>query len=296
MYKVLVSMQLVPNIHLLKIDAAEIARKALVGQFVVVMVDNVGERIPLSLADWDAEEGTITLVVMQVGTSTRKLSALKTGDSILHVAGPLGLPTHLERFGTVVCVGGCYGIGAILPLARSLKQLGNNVISIIEARSKNLFYWQDKLQRVSNELIATTSDGSSGYRGWAYDPLKEMLQVGKHIDRIFAYGCTFMIRLISEATKPFGIKTLVALNPIMIDATGMCGVCRVSVGGEIKFACVDGPEFDGHEVDWEVLASRKTSYLEEELRSLQRFECQKWYLETAKSMEAQIRKKVKAKA
>jgi len=296
MYKVLVSEQLVPNIHLLKIDAQEIARKAVVGQFVVVMVDKVGERIPLSLADWDPEEGTITLVVMQVGTSTRKLAALKSGNSILNVAGPLGLPTHLERFGTVVCVGGCYGIGAILPLARSLKHSGNNVISVIEARSNNLLYWQDKLQQASDELIATTGDGSSGYKGWAYDPLKEMVQAGEPIDRIFAYGCTFMMRLISESTKPFGIKTLVALNPIMIDATGMCGVCRVSIGGETKFACVDGPEFDGHQVDWEVLATRKTSYLEEELKSLQRYECQQWYLETAKAMEVQFRNKVEAGA
>jgi ferredoxin--NADP+ reductase len=288
MYKVLLSEQLVPNIHLLKIEAPVIARKAVVGNFVVVMVDEVGERIPLSLADWDAEKGTITLIIMQVGTSTRKLAVLKAGDCVLHVAGPLGLPTYLDRFGTVVCVGGCYGIGAILPIARSLKSLGNKVISIIEARSKNLLYWQDKLQHVSDELILATGDGSSGYKGWAYDPLKEMLEAGEDIDRVFAHGCTFMMRLISESTKPFGIKTLAALNPIMIDATGMCGVCRVSVSGETKFACVDGPEFDGHEVDWELLAARKTTYLEEELRSLQRFECQQWYLEANRNLKNKV--------
>ncbi|MEW6161801.1 MAG: sulfide/dihydroorotate dehydrogenase-like FAD/NAD-binding protein [Nitrospirota bacterium] len=288
MYEVLVSEQLVPNIHLLKIEAPAIARKALVGQFVVVMVDEVGERIPLSLADWDAEEGTITLVVMQVGTSTRKLAALKAGNCILSLAGPLGLPSHIERFGTVACIGGCYGIGAIFPIVRSSKSFGNKVISIIEARSKNLLYWQDKLQQVSDELIFTTGDGSSGYKGWAYDPLKEMLETGKKIDRVFAHGCTFMMRLISEATKLFEVKTLVALNPIMVDGTGMCGVCRVSVGGETKFACVDGPEFDGHGVDWEVLATRRTTYLEEEIRSLQRFECQQWYFETAKAMGLKV--------
>jgi len=292
MYKVLVSEQLVPNIHLLKIEAPAIAKKAVVGQFVVAMVDEVGERIPLSLADWDAEGGTVTLVIMQVGTSTRKLASLKAGDCILHLAGPLGLPSHVEKFGTVACVGGCYGIGAILPIARTSKNIGNKVISIIEARSKNLLYWQEELQRVSDELIATTSDGTSGYKGWAYDPLKEMIEAGKKIDRVFAYGCTFMMRLISEATKPYGVKTLVALNPIMVDGTGMCGVCRVSVGGETKFACVDGPEFDGHEVDWEVLASRRTTYLEEEVRSLQRHECQQWYLETVKALEAKVGKKV----
>jgi ferredoxin--NADP+ reductase len=295
MYKVLVSEQLVPNIHLLNIEAAEIAKKALIGQFVVVMVDEVGERIPLSLADWDAEEGTVTLVVMQVGTSTRKLAALKAGDYILSIAGPLGLPSHLGKFGTVACIGGCYGIGAIIPIARSLKSLGNKVISIIEARSKNLLYWQDKLQQVSDELILATGDGSSGYKGWAYDPLKEMLEGGKKIDIVFAHGCTFMMRLISEATRSFGVKTLVALNPIMVDGTGMCGVCRVSAGGETKFACVDGPEFDGHKVDWDLLMARRTIYLEEEIRSLQRYECQQWYFETAKAMEAKVLKKPKLK-
>jgi len=288
MFKVLISDQLVPNIHFLKIEAPEIAKKALVGNFVVVMVDEVGERIPLSLADWDTEEGTITLVVMQVGTSSRKLAGLKPGDYLFSVAGPLGLASHLDNFGTVACLGGCYGIGAIFPLARSLKKLGNKVISIIEARSKNLLYWRDKLEQVSDEIILVTGDGSSGYKGWAYDPLKEMLEEGKKIDRVYAHGCTFMIRLISEATKSFKVKTLVGLNPIMVDATGMCGVCRVSVGGESKFACVDGPEFDGHEVDWDILAARKTVYLEEELRSLQRFECQQWYFEEAKAIGVKL--------
>lgn len=216
---------------------------------------------------------------MQVGTSTRKLATLNAGDHVSNLAGPLGLPSHLEKFGTVVCVGGCYGIGAILPVARALKGLGNEVICIIEARSKNLLYWQEKLQQVSDELILTTGDGSGGYKGWAYDPLRQMLEAGKKIDRVFAHGCNFMMMLTSEATKPFGVKTLVALNPIMVDGTGMCGVCRVSVAGETKFACVDGPEFDGHQVDWELLAARRTTYLEEELRSLQRWECQQWYLE-----------------
>jgi ferredoxin--NADP+ reductase len=284
MFKVLSSEQIVPNIQLLKIAAPEVAKKALPGQFIVAVADESGERIPLSLADWDSEEGTITLLVMQVGTSSRKLAALKAGDSILHLAGPLGIPSHIEKFGTVVCVGGCYGIGAILPIARSLKSLKNKVITIIEARSTNLLYWQDKLKQASDELILTAGDKSAVYKGWAYDPLKEMLEKKKKISRVYAIGCTFMMKLVSDSTRPFGIKTLVALNPIMVDATGMCGVCRVSVGGETKFACVDGPEFDGHEVDWDILSARKTTYLEEEIRSLQHFECQQWYVEKEKTL------------
>jgi len=288
MFKVLVSEQLVPNIHILKIEAPAIARKALVGNFVVVMVDEVGERIPLSLTDWDSEEGTITLIVMQVGTSSRKMASLKANDYLFSLSGPLGIPSHIENFGTVACLGGCYGIGAIFPIARSLKISGNKVISIIEARSKNLLYWQDRLEQVSDRLISVTGDGSSGYKGWAYDPLKEMLEKGEKIDRVVAHGCTFMMRLISEATKSYGVKTLVALNPIMVDATGMCGVCRVSIGGESKFACVDGPEFDGHQVNWDLLASRRTTYLEEEQRSLQQFECKQWYFETAKAIGVKV--------
>ncbi len=285
MYKILANEPLVPNIHLIKIEAPAIARKALPGQFAVVRVDEFGERIPLTLADWDGEEGTITVLIMQVGTSTQKLAALNAGDHILNLAGPLGLPSHLDKFGTVVCAGGCYGVGAILPVARALKGLGNKVICIIEARIKNLLYWQEKLQQVSDELIVTTGDGSSGYKGWAYDPLKEMLEKGGKIDRVFAHGCTFMMMLTSEATKPFGVKTLVALNSIMVDGTGMCGCCRVSVGGKTKFTCVDGPEFDGHEVDWELLAARRTIYLEEEIRSLTHWECQRWYKPIVKVVE-----------
>lgn len=284
MFKVLVSEPIVPNIQLLKIEAPAIANKALPGQFVVAVADENGERIPLSLSDCDREEGTITLLVMQVGTSSRKLASLKSGDFILHLSGPLGIPSHIEKFGTVVCVGGCYGIGAILPIARSLKNAGNKVITIIEARSKNLLYWEDKLNKASDELIFTTGDKSSTYKGWGYDPLKEMLEKKKKINRVYAIGCTFMMKLISDTTKPFGVKTLVALNPIMVDATGMCGVCRVSIGGKTKFACVDGPEFDGHEVDWNILAARKTTYLEDEIRSLQRYECQQWYIEKNKTL------------
>ena len=283
MFKIAVKERLTPTITMLRVEAPEIARKAQPGQFVVARIDEVGERFPLSLADWNSEEGTITVVVMEVGTSTNKLACLNAGDHILNLAGPLGEPIHIEKFGKVVCMGGCYGIGAIYPIVRALKAAGNEVISIIEARSKNSLYWQEPLRQISDELIATAGDGSCDYKGWAYDPLKEMLEKGDKIDRIFVHGCNFMMMLCSELTKPFSVKTFVSLNPIMVDGTGMCGACRVSIGGETKFACVDGPEFDGHEVDWELLASRRQAYIEEEITSLEWWERQRWCTATITS-------------
>ena len=283
MFKIVVKERLTPAITMLRVEAPEIARKAQPGQFVVARVDEVGERFPLSLADWSSEEGTITVVVMEVGTSTNKLACLNAGDHILNLAGPLGEPINIEKFGKVVCMGGCYGIGAIFPIVRALRAKGNEVISIIEARGKSSLYWQEPLRQISDELIVTVGDGSCGYKGWAYDPLKEMLEKGDKINRIFVHGCNFMMMLCSELTKPFGIKTFVSLNPIMVDGTGMCGACRVSVGGETKFACVDGPEFDGHEVDWELLASRRLAYIEEETTSLEWWENQRWCITTATS-------------
>jgi formate dehydrogenase alpha subunit len=285
MFTILAKENLAPAITMLKIHAPAIARKAQPGQFVVVRVDEVGERFPISLADWDAEEASITIVIMEVGTSTRKLARLDVDEHILNLVGPLGLPAHIENFGKVICAGGCYGIGAILPIARALKESGNEVISIIEARSKNQLYWQEPLHQVSDKLIVTTGDGSYGYKGWTYDPLKEMLEKGERVDRVFAHGCNFMMMLCSETTKPFGVKTIVSLNPIMVDGTGMCGACRVSVNGVTKFACVDGPEFDGHEVDWDLLASRRQSYIEEEISSLEWWECQQWRQAAARSTE-----------
>jgi NAD(P)H-flavin reductase len=286
MFKVLEKEHLTPAITMLRIHAPRIASKAQPGQFVIVRVDEPGERFPISLADWDREQGSITVAVMQVGTSTRKLAEREVGAHILNVVGPLGLPAHIEDFGKVVCAGGCYGIGAILPVARALKESGNEVISIIEARTKGLLYWEEPLGQVSDQLIVTTGDGSYGYEGWTYDPLKEMLEKGERIDRVFAHGCNFMMMLCSETTKPFGVKTMVSLNPIMVDGTGMCGACRLTVGGDTKFACVDGPEFDGHEVDWELLASRRQSYIEEEIVSLEWWECHQWPPSAPLSREA----------
>jgi ferredoxin--NADP+ reductase len=267
----------VPNIHLFKVAAPAVARKAQPGQFVVIRIDEKGERIPITIADWDADEGSVTIVFMEVGTTTRRLTLLKAGDYIADFVGPLGLPSHIEKFGTVVCVGGCYGIASIMPVARAMREVGNKVISVIEARSKYLLFWEERLRRVSDQLIVTTGDGSYGAKGWVIERLKEVIDGGGKVDLVVAVGCTFMMKLCAEATRPFGIKTIVHLNPIMVDGTGMCGCCRVGVGGETKFACVDGPEFDGHQVDWELLLARQTAYLDDEIRSLDEWECRNWH-------------------
>jgi NAD(P)H-flavin reductase len=276
LYKILSKENLVPNIHLMKLLAPAVAKKVRPGQFVIITIDEKGERIPLTVADWDRKGGSISIVFMEVGTTSQRLALLNEGSSIAHLVGPLGIPTHIDRFGTVVCVGGCYGIAAMMPIARAMKEAGNRVISVIEARSKYLLFWEEELQGVSEQLIVTTGDGSYAPQGWIPDQLKGIIDSGEKIDLLVALGCTYMMKLCSETTSPFGIKTIVHLNSVMVDGTGMCGSCRVSVGGETKFACVDGPEFDGHQVDWDLLLSRQRGYQEEEIRSLREWESQNW--------------------
>ena len=274
MFKIIAKEKLTPVIDCLRVEAPALAKKAKAGQFVIIRVDEVGERIPLTLADWDAKEGTITLVAMEVGTSTRKLGLLKAGDVLTNLVGPLGLPSDIEKFGTVVCVGGGVGIAPIYPIARSLRQAGNKVISIIGARNKDLLFWEDKMKKVSDELIVTTDDGSYAAKGVVTEPLKAKLEGGK-IDRVIAIGPAVMMKFCSLTTKPFNVPTIVSLNSIMVDGTGMCGCCRISVGGKTKFACVDGPDFDGHQVDWNIAFDRQKVYLKEEKESLERWEsCQ----------------------
>jgi len=275
-YKILLRQDLVPNIHLFKVAAPAVAKKAQPGQFVVIRIDERGERIPLTMADWDKDEGSISIVFMEVGTTTRRLALLNAGDYIANFVGPLGLPSHIEKLGTVVCVGGCYGIASIMPIARAMRQAGNKVISVIEARSKYLLFWEERLRSVSDQLIITTGDGSHGAKGWINERLKDIVDGGDRVDLVVAIGCTFMMKLCSEMTRPFNIKTIVHLNPVMVDGTGMCGCCRVEVGGVTKFACVDGPEFDGHKVDWDLLLARQHIYLDDEIRSLEEWECQNW--------------------
>jgi ferredoxin--NADP+ reductase len=271
MYRILAREDLTSNIHLFKVEAPAIARKAQAGQFVIVRSSEKGERIPLTIADWDEGAGSVTIVFMEVGTTTKKLALLASGDSILDFVGPLGRPTEIERFGTVVCVAGGFAIATIVPIARAMKQAGNKVISIMGFRTKELVFWEERLGSVSDELIVTTDDGSYKRKGLVTESLKELLQQ-TNVDRVIAIGPTVMMKFCSLTTKPFGVKTIVSLNPIMVDGTGMCGCCRVSVGGETKFACVDGPDFDGHEVDWDLLMSRQRTYLAEERESLKLWE------------------------
>ena len=274
MFKIVAKEKLTPLIDCLKVEAPAISRKARAGQFVIIRVDEVGERIPLTLADWDAKEGTITLVAMQVGTSTKKLGALKAGDNLQNLVGPLGLPSDIENFGTVICVGGGVGIAPIHPIARALREAGNKVISIIGARNKDLLFWEGHMQKVSDELIVTTDDGSYARKGLVTEPLKEKLDAGK-IDRVIAIGPAVMMKFCSLTTRPYNVPTIVSMNSIMVDGTGMCGCCRISVGGVTKFACVDGPDFDGHQVDWNIAFDRQKVYLQEEKDSLDKWEaCQ----------------------
>ena len=211
---------------------------------------------------------------MEVGTTTARLALLKAGDAIADFVGPLGVPTHVEKFGTVICAAGGVGVAPIAPVARELKKAGNKVISILGARSKDLIFWEDHLRRFSDQLIVTTDDGSYGRKGLVTEPLKELLESGEKIDRVVAIGPGVMMKFCSKTTQPFGVKTIVSLNSIMVDGTGMCGCCRVEVGGVTKFVCVDGPEFDGHQVDWDLLLARQRIYLDEERRSFEQWQCQ----------------------
>jgi ferredoxin--NADP+ reductase len=260
---------LVPNLNVLTVHAPAVARKIQPGQFIILRADDHGERMPLTVADWDREAGTVSCIFMQVGISTHKLASLQAGDTLPTYVGPLGRPLEMANFGTVVLSGGCYGIGSLYPAARELKKLGNRVIAVVEARSSFLLYWVEKFKSVADEVIVATFDGSRpGKKGEGPEVLRQFLASGKEtVNRIYAIGCTFMMYETARLTKEFGIKTIVSLNPIMVDGTGMCGACRVVVGGQTKFACVDGPDFDAHQIDWELLLARRTPYLAQEAAS-----------------------------
>ncbi len=274
MYRVVRRNEIVPNVHIIEIEVPAIAEKAMPGQFVLIMPEETGERTPFTISDWNLEKGTITIFFLEVGITTAKMARLKSDDFIYSVAGPLGKPTKIKKYGTVVCGGGCYGIGAIYPIARAMKKAGNTVTIIIEARSAYLLYLEEQLKEISDKVLVSTADGSRGSKGMIQDVLAELVQNGEKINRSYFVGCTFMMMNCSNTTRPYNIKTLVALNPIMVDGTGMCGCCRVTVGGETKFACVDGPEFDGHQVDWKELFERKSIYLENEATAYQSYRCQ----------------------
>ncbi len=250
------------------LEAPQIARKARPGHFVMLRMTPTGERIPLTIADTDTEKGTITIVYLVMGKSTAILEELNTGDSILDVCGPLGHPTHIEKKGTVICVGGGTGIAAMHHIAKGHARAGNKVVGIIGARSKDLLLFEKELKLFVNELLISTDDGSYGHKGLVTDLLRDRLEKDKSVFEVVAVGPVPMMAAVADTTRSFGVKTTVSLNPIMVDGIGMCGACRVSVGGKTKFACVDGPEFDGHEVDFPELRRRLAAYREQEKVSI----------------------------
>jgi ferredoxin--NADP+ reductase len=271
MYEIVDKRDLAKGIHLLEIEAPLIARKAKAGQFVMLMIDDKGERIPLTLADWNPEKGTVTVIALEAGKTTMKLGTLKKGDHLRSIVGPLGIETHTQGLGTVVCVGGGIGIALMFPIVRAMKQAGNKVISIMGARTKDLLIMEKEVRAYSDEIYVCTDDGSYGHHGFVSDILKKLLEEKRKIDVVYAVGPVIMMKVISDLTRPFGVKTIVSLNPIMVDGTGMCGSCRVQVDGKTKFGCVDGPDFDGHKVDFELLIARNRRYLEEEKIALEKF-------------------------
>jgi ferredoxin--NADP+ reductase len=264
MYTITKKEELSPGVKLFVVQAPLIAKKCKPGQFVILRIDEDGERVPLTIADFDRVAGTITLIFQEVGHSTRQLGMLAVGDGLLDLAGPLGKATHIEKLGTVVCVGGGIGVAPVYPIARAFKEAGNKVVSIIGARNADLLIMEKEMTAVSDVLHITTDDGSKGRKGLVIHPLQEMIDAGEKIDLVMAIGPVIMMRSVANVTKPYNIPTVVSLNPIMVDGTGMCGGCRVSVGGKNQFACVDGPEFDAHKVDFDGLMVRQRMYHEHE--------------------------------
>ena len=262
---------LAPDVKLFRVVAPRVARKQQPGQFVIIRIHEQGERIPLTIADSDPTDGTITIIVQGIGKTTKLLNQLNAGDSILDVVGPLGRPSDVHLFGTVVVISGGVGTAIAYPIAKALRRAGNHVSTILGARTKNLLILESEARAVSDELFVTTDDGSYGEKGLVTGKLDALIAGGAKIDLVLAIGPIPMMRAVAETTRPYGIKTIVSLNPIMVDGTGMCGGCRVQVGGRSQFACVDGPEFDAHEVDFDGLAKRNAMYRESERQALERF-------------------------
>jgi len=261
--------KLSPILTLLEIKAPLIARAARPGQFVMLWISEHSERLPLTISDWNADQGTITVIFQEVGRTTMELAQLEVGDTIASLAGPLGRPTEITLYGTAVVIGGGVGTAIAFPVAKALKEAGNHLLAIIGARERSLIILEDKIRELADEIVVTTDDGSYGRKGVVTEPLSEILSSRK-VDVVFATGPLPMMKAVADVTKPYGIKTIASLDPIMIDGTGMCGGCRVTVGGKTMFTCVDGPDFDAHQVDWEELRMRKAFYSEEEKKSKER--------------------------
>ncbi len=275
MFKILEKEEYSPITKMMVVEAPKVAKSCKPGQFIILRIHEEGERIPLTIADFDREKGTITIVVQEVGKTTAQLGQMQVGDSIKDFVGPLGEPTHIEKVGTVLVVGGGVGVAPVHPIARALKEAGNHVIGIIGARSKDLLFWEDKMRNACSELFVTTDDGSYVRQGFVTDVMKEIIEEkGKeNVALCIAIGPQPMMRACSNLTKEYDIKTIVSLNALMVDGTGMCGCCRVSIGGETKFVCVDGPDFDGHQVDWLELGRRGAFFRDEEHQAMEKHRC-----------------------
>ncbi|MEA4891806.1 MAG: sulfide/dihydroorotate dehydrogenase-like FAD/NAD-binding protein [Peptococcaceae bacterium] len=271
MFKILSKEDLGNRVYGFEVEAPRIAAKAQAGQFFIVRQAEGLERIPLTIADYNRQKGTITMVFQAIGASTMALAALEPGDTVADVVGPLGQPSEIEKLGKVVVVGGGVGIAPIYPIAKALKAAGNEVTAIIGARSKDLLFWEEKMREASHRLLVATDDGSYGHKGFVTQLLEELIKT-EEIQRVWAIGPMVMMRAVANMTRPYGTKTIVSMNPIMVDGTGMCGACRVSVEGRTKFACVDGPEFDGHQVDFNLAMKRAAMFKDKEKEALEAFE------------------------
>lgn len=265
MFKILRKEEWSPNVYAMDIEAPRVAKKAQAGQFIVLRVNEEGERIPLTIADFDRETGRILIVFQAIGASTMELAALEAGDSILDFVGPLGRPSEIAKLdGTMVVVGGGIGVAPTYPIVRAMKEAGNKVIAIMGAKTKDILIMEDEMKAVTDEVLVTTDDGSYGIKGFVTNAVQALVDRGEKIAQITAIGPVIMMKSVADATRDLGIHTVVSLNPIMVDGTGMCGGCRVTIGDETKFACVDGPEFDGHLVDFKGLMSRQRMYRDKE--------------------------------
>ena len=274
MYRILEKETLNEQVKKMVIEAPFVAKKAQPGQFIILRIDEHGERIPLTVADYDAKKGTVTIIFQEVGKTTKQLGTLKVGDALQDFVGPLGTPSHFdESVKRVAVIGGGLGTAIAFPQAKKLFLMGKEVDSIIGFRNKDLIILEKEMKEFSTNLIVTTDDGSNGTKGFVTDILKAQIEAGRNYDLVIAIGPLIMMKFISKLTKKYGIKTIVSMNPVMIDGTGMCGGCRVTVGGKVKFACVDGPDFDGHEVDFDEAMRRQTMYKTEEAQSMERHAC-----------------------
>lgn len=275
MYEIMAKNGLAQKIKSIEIHAPAIAEKARAGQFVILRVDDKGERIPLTLVDWNKQKGTITLIFLEVGASTEKLGMLRVGDMVSNVCGPLGKPSEVKRYGLVCVIGGGVGTASALPIIRAMKQAGNKVVAIVGAKTAGLLILEDEIRKIADELYVSTDDGTKGQKGFVSDVLKMLITKGCKFDVVYAIGPTVMMRAVANTTKPYNVHTIVSLNPIMVDGMGMCGACRVSVGGKTWFACVDGPEFDAHQVDFGELMKRQMAFVSQEQLASQQLQKRK---------------------